>query len=359
MLRRNILLTLLISIVSCQPRVDQQESEPAGAGATSGVAALFAPIPTAPPTLEGNPITAEKVVLGKMLYFEPRLSRSWLISCNTCHNLALAGVDLVETSVGHGWQRGPRNAPTVLNAVLNAAQFWDGRAEDLMEQAMGPVQAAVEMNNTPERVVATLSSIPQYVERFRAAFPGESNPVTFENMARAIEAFEATLLTPDSPFDRYLQGDPGALSESERAGLETFTNKGCTACHNGVNVGGSGYFKFGVVRAPDASVLPPEDKGRFAVTQAAGQEYMFRTPTLRNVAVTAPYFHSGAVWQLDEAVNIMGSTQLGATMTVEETAAIVDFLRTLTGRQPQVEYPVLPPHTTDTPLPDVVVGTGH
>jgi len=357
--RRFILLALLTSIVSCQPEAGEQETEPTAA-VVGGAAGLFAAIPTAPPTLEGNPITAEKVVLGRMLYFEPRLSRSWLISCNTCHNLALGGVDLVETSVGHGWQRGPRNAPTVLNAVFNIAQFWDGRAENLREQAMGPVQAAVEMNNTPERVVATLMSIPDYVERFRAAFPGEADPVTFENMARAIEAFEATLLTPDAPFDRHLSGEPGALTEAELIGLETFTNKGCTACHNGVNVGGGGYFKFGVVRAPDAQVLPPEDKGRFAVTNSAGQEYMFRTPTLRNVAVTAPYFHSGVVWQLDEAVNIMGSTQLGATMTAEETAAIVDFLRTLTGKQPHVEYPVLPPHTGDTPLPDVALAVaGH
>ena len=171
--RRLILLALLTSVVSCQPQAGEQETELATAEMTGSAVGLFAPIPTAPPALEGNRITAEKVVLGKMLYFEPRLSRSWLISCNTCHNLALGGVDLVETSVGHGWQRGPRNAPTVLNAVFNIAQFWDGRAEDLMEQAMGPVQAAVEMNNTPDRVVATLSSIPEYVERFRAAFPGE------------------------------------------------------------------------------------------------------------------------------------------------------------------------------------------
>jgi cytochrome c peroxidase len=321
---------------------------------------MFAALPGEPPELEGNPITAEKVELGKMLYFDPRLSRSWLISCNTCHNLGLAGVDLVETSVGHGWQRGPRNAPTVLNAVFNTSQFWDGRAANLMEQAMGPVQAAVEMNSEPSRVVATLKSIPEYVERFQTAFPGEQDPVTFENMARAIEAFEATLLTPGSPFDRYLEGDAAALSADERQGLDLFSTKGCTACHNGVNLGGSGFFKFGVVRTPDAAVLPPGDRGRFAVTNSDADEYLFRTPTLRNVALTAPYFHSGTVWDLGQATELMGAVQLGADLTSEEVTMLVAFMNSLTGEQPQVNYPLLPPHTDETPLPDLgVVGGNH
>jgi cytochrome c peroxidase len=246
----------------------------------------------------------------------------------------------------------------VFNAVFNIAQFWDGRARDLMEQAMGPVQAAVEMNNTPERVVATLKSIPEYVDRFRVVFPNEEDPVTFENMARAIEAFEASLLTPDSPFDRYLQGDHTALTALEQQGLELFTNKGCAGCHGGVNVGGTGYFRFGLVRAPGADVLPPGDKGRFAVTQSASDEYLFRSPSLRNVALTPPYFHSGAIWDLKEAVLLMGSAQLGAQLMDEEAEAIVRFLRSLTGKQPQVEYPTLPPHTDGTPLPEVASTSG-
>lgn len=315
--------------------------------------AAFEPIPAQPPALKRNPLTPAKVELGKMLYFDPRLSASWLISCNTCHNLGLGGVDLLETSIGHGWQRGPRNAPTVLNSSFNIAQFWDGRAKDLMQQAKGPVQAAVEMNSTPERTVATLWSIPEYVTRFRAAFPGEADPVTFDNMARAIEAFEATLLTPGAPFDRYLGGDTAAIGALEKRGLRAFLDRECVACHGGRNIGGAGYFPFGVVGTPGADVLPPEDKGRFAVTKTASDEYVFKSPSLRNVDLTAPYFHSGAVWSLELAVAIMGSAQLGTDLTVDEARAIAAFLRTLTGEQPQVVYPILPPHTSDTPRPFV------
>ncbi len=317
--------------------------------------ALFEPVPDSPPALENTPMTPESIELGKMLYFEPRLSSSWLISCNTCHNLSLGGVDLLETSVGHGWQKGPRNAPTVLNSVFNIAQFWDGRAKDLMEQAMGPVQAAVEMNSTPERAVATLKSIPEYVDRFEAVFPDSDDPVSFENMARAIEAFEATLLTPDSRFDQYLKGKSNALGAMEKKGLALFMDKGCAACHGGVNAGGSGYFPFGVVDKPGADILPPEDKGRFAVTNTAADEYVFKSPSLRNIALTAPYFHSGVVWDLDQAVRIMGSAQLGQQLSDDETRTIVAFLKTLTGKQPVVEYPILPTHTAETPLPDVSV----
>jgi cytochrome c peroxidase len=262
-------------------------------------------------------------------------------------------VDLLETSVGHGWQRGPRNAPTVLNAVFNVAQFWDGRASDLMEQAKGPVQAAVEMNNTPERVVRTLASIPEYVERFERAFPDDADPVSFDNVARAIEAFETTLLTPASRFDRYLTGDRTALSEVELEGLTSFVERGCAGCHGGVNVGGQAYYPFGVVERPSDDVMPPDDKGRWAVTRTAEDEYVFRAPALRNVALTPPYFHSGRVWRLDEAVSIMGVAQLGSGLSPEQAGAIARFLATLTGEQPVVAYPVLPPHTAETPLPDV------
>jgi len=321
---------------------------------------MFKPVPTKTPDLADNPMTPEVIELGKMLYFEPRLSASWLISCNTCHNVGLAGVDLEETSVGHGWQKGPRNAPTVLNAVFNVAQFWDGRAEDLEAQAMGPVQAAVEMNSTRERAEMTLRSIPGYVKRFEDAFPGQPQPVTFENMAKAIEAFEATLLTPHSAFDRFLEGEANSLNEVELEGLRLFMNRGCAACHNGVNVGGASYHPFGVVERPGADILPPEDKGRFEVTHTASDEYVFKAPSLRNVALTPPYFHSGRVWDLGQSVGIMGSAQLGANLTVAETEAIVAFLHTLTGEQPRVEYPILPPQSGATPLPrlDLEAATG-
>lgn len=315
----------------------------------------FKPIPATAPNLKANPVTPAKVDLGRMLFFDPRLSSSWLISCNTCHNLSLGGVDLLETSIGHGWQKGPRNSPTVLNAVFNIAQFWDGRAKDLKEQAMGPVQAAVEMNSTPIRTTTTLRSIPAYVQKFKEAFPSDSEAVTFENMARAIEAFEATLLTPGSRFDQYLQGKADALAADEKKGLEVFLSKGCVSCHGGVNLGGTGYFPFGVVEKPGADILPATDKGRFEVTRTASDEYVFKSPSLRNIELTAPYFHSGKVWDLSQAVAIMGSAQLGATLTKEETSSIVAFLRTLTGDQPKVDVPVLPPHTPDTPLPDTKV----
>ncbi len=323
--------------------------------------ANFEPVPSSMPQVEGRPITPERVDLGRMLFFDPRLSKSWLISCNTCHNIATGGVDLMETSIGHGWAKGPRNSPTVLNAVFNLAQFWDGRAKDLQEQAKGPVQAAVEMNSTPNRTVETLKSIPGYVDAFEAAFPGDADAVTFDNMATAIEAFESTLLTPSAPFDRYLRGDERALDAHEKQGLALFLDKGCVACHPGVNVGGTGYFPFGVVEKPGAEVLPPNDKGRFEVTKTVSDEYKFKSPSLRNIELTPPYFHSGKVWDLHQAVAIMGSSQLGATLSGGDVDAIVAFLRTLTGNQPRVEVPILPPHTERTPLPEPegMRGGGH
>jgi cytochrome c peroxidase len=215
------------------------------------------------------------------------------------------------------------------------------------------VQAAVEMNSSPARVEATLRSIPDYVARFQRVFPGGREAASFENMARAIEAFEATLLTPGARFDRYLAGARGALSEEEARGLAAFLDRGCATCHGGQNVGGSGYFPFGVIQKPGADILPPTDKGRFAVTRTASDEYVFKSPSLRNVELTAPYFHSGIVWSLEQAVEVMGSAQLGAELTADESAAIAAFLRTLTGQQPKIDYPVLPPHTAGTPRPSV------
>jgi cytochrome c peroxidase len=312
---------------------------------------LLMPIPDNPPEFEDNPATIEKIELGKMLYFEPRLSASHLISCNTCHNLGTGGVDLQETSVGHGWQKGPRNAPTVLNAVFNIAQFWDGRAKDLADQAKGPVQATVEMNNSPQRLVSTLKSMPQYRDLFANAFPEQKEHINFENTVKAIEAFEATLLTPDSRFDKFLKGDNKALSSEEKNGLKLFMDKGCASCHNGVNLGGNSYFPFGVVKNPGAEILPPGDKGRFKVTKTASDEYVFKVPTLRNIQLTPPYFHSGKVWSLNEAVSIMGSSQLGIKLSDNEIKEITIFLKSLNGKQPKIEYPILPPNTEDTPKP--------
>ena len=313
----------------------------------------FKAIPSVVPAVKNNAVTHEKVELGKLLFFDPRLSTSEIISCNTCHNLATGGVDAGPTSVGHGWQKGPRRAPTVYNAVFNLAQFWDGRAADLKAQAKAPVQASVEMNATPDHVVRTLASMPAYVEMFAKAFPNEPSPVTFDNFAKAVEAFEATLITPASRFDQYLEGDQTALNEQETAGLQTFMEKGCVACHNGINVGGQGYFPFGVVENPGAEVLPSTDKGRFNVSKTASDEYVFRAAPLRNVALRAPYFHSGQVWSLKQAVGVMGSSQLGAKLTDKEEDDIVAFLGTLTGELPKVEYPVLPTRADSTPQPSL------
>lgn len=311
---------------------------------------IFKPLPSTIPAVRDNRITPEKIELGKALFFDPRLSASGVFSCNSCHNLATGGDDNLETSIGHGWQRGPRNSPTVLNAVLNEAQFWDGRAEDLKAQAKGPVQASVEMANTPDQVVATLKSMPQYVAWFEAAFPDEADPVTFDNMAKAIEAFEATLITP-APFDAYLNGDDEALTDVEKEGLALFMDKGCAACHSGVNVGGHGYYPFGLIEKPGADILPENDKGRFEVTKTVDDSYVFRASPLRNIALTAPYFHSGRVWDLGVAVAIMGTSQLGEELNDQEVEAIVAFLGSLTGAMPAITYPVLPPETAATPRP--------
>lgn len=316
---------------------------------------LFEPIPSMVPAVEGNPVTREKAELGRMLFFDPRLSASGILSCNSCHNLAMGGDDNLETSIGHGWQKGPRNAPTVLNSVFNAAQFWDGRAEDLRSQAKGPIQAGVEMAATPEMVVNVLRSIPEYRQRFATAFPGEADAVTFDNVARAIEAYEATLITPASRFDQFLEGNANALDATEKEGLRLFMDAGCAGCHSGVNVGGQEYFPFGVVERPGSDILPPDDKGRFAVTKTASDEYVFRAVPLRNVELTAPYFHSGKVWNLEQAVAIMGTSQLGRELTDREITAITAFLKSLTGEMPRVEMPTLPVSTAETPRPQPLV----
>jgi len=315
--------------------------------------AVFKPISAvgASSVVKNNEITPAKVDLGRKLFFDPRLSKSQVISCNSCHNLGTGGEDAGPTSIGHGWAKGPRRAPSVLNAVYNVAQFWDGRATDLKAQAKGPVQADVEMNNTPDQVEKTLRSMPAYVDGFRAAFPGDNNPVSFDNMAKAIEAFEAMLTTPNSRFDKFLTGDASALNEKEQRGLRLFIDKGCSNCHNGVNVGGASYFPFGVAQKPGPDVLPPGDKGREKVTHSASDEYVFRVAPLRNVALRAPYFHTGSVWTLEEAVEVMGKAQLGQALTADEVGAITALLGALTGDQPKIEYPILPARTKDTPRP--------
>jgi len=313
--------------------------------------AAFKPIPLAPPTIEGEEATREKLALGTMLYFDPRLSASHAISCASCHAIGLGGADNEPTSIGHRWQRGGRNAPTVFNAAYNMAQFWDGRAKDLFEQAGGPMVNPVEMASPQGHIVEQLKSLPAYNAVFAKAFPGQSDPITLANVQKAIAVFEATLITPNAPFDIYLRGDNEALNPQQKAGLRLFIDKGCSTCHNGVNVGGGMYAKFGVVSSPGDTLRPPADVGRFAVTKDEADRYAYKVPTLRNIALTAPYFHTGQVWDLDGAIAVMGKVQLGTDLTPDEIARIAAFLGALTGDTPRVTIPALPPSTAKTTRP--------
>jgi cytochrome c peroxidase len=291
-------------------------------------------------------VNLAQVELGKKLFFDPRLSRSGFISCNSCHNLSMGGTDNLKTSIGHSWQQGPINAPTVLNSSLNVAQFWDGRARDLQEQAGGPIENPKEMAFSHTLTVDVLESIPGYVIEFRQVFGADE--ITIDEVTGAIAEFEKTLVTPNSHFDRWLLGEPEALTPDELAGYELFKTSGCVACHNGEAVGGTSFQKMGVV-APYQTENPAE--GRSAVTGKDADRFTFKVPTLRNVELTYPYFHDGEAETLTEAVDIMGRLQLGRTYTPEENARIVAFLKTLTGEQPTFQLPILPPSGDDTPPP--------
>ncbi|HCC69160.1 MAG TPA: cytochrome-c peroxidase [Nitrospiraceae bacterium] len=296
-----------------------------------------------------NPVTPIKVELGKMLFHDPRLSKSGIISCNTCHNLATSGASNLPTDVGHKWAIGPVNGPTVFNAALHTAQFWDGRAKDLEEQAKGPILNPKEMGMPSEAAaVDRIKSIPQYRELFAKAFPNEKTPLTFDNIAKAIAAFERTLLTP-SRFDRFLMGDRKALNSDEKAGLKLFVGTGCVQCHSGIAIG-DGFKKMGVVK-PYNTKSPV--KGRFDVTKKEEDINVFKVPILRNVERTYPYFHDGQFWNLDEAVKLIAEIQLGKYLKDNEVNLIVAFLKSLTGKVPEhaLKLPVLPPSSADTPRP--------
>ncbi|WP_322514564.1 cytochrome-c peroxidase [Rhodopseudomonas palustris] len=290
---------------------------------------------------------AKLVELGKKLFFDPRLSKSGFISCNSCHNLSMGGTDNLKTSIGHNWQKGPINAPTVLNSSLNVAQFWDGRALTLKDQAGGPIANPGEMAFTHDLAVDLLKSIPGYVGEFQSVF-GKSSTIDIEEVTRAIAAFEETLVTPNSRFDKWLKGDKKALTPTELAGYELFKDSGCTACHNGSAVGGNTFQKMGLVE-PYKTDNPAE--GRFAVTKEEADRFNFKVPTLRNVELTYPYFHDGAATTLSEAVDTMGRIQLGKKFTPAENTKIVAFLKTLTGDQPDFKLPILPPSTDKTTPP--------
>ncbi|WP_323843579.1 cytochrome-c peroxidase [Moraxella sp. Pampa] len=301
--------------------------------------------PIALPNID-NP---KAVALGQKLWFDTRLSKSGGLSCNSCHNLAMGGTDNMPTSIGHKWAEGPINSPTVLNSGLAIAQFWDGRANTLKEQAGGPIENPLEMASTHDHVVKVLNSIPAYQDEFKKAFSDYQDAITIEQVTRALASFEDTLVTPNSRFDKWLAGDDKAINEQELRGYKTFKQSGCVACHNGELLGGGSFQKFGVFEQYTTKNL---SEGRFAVTGKPEDKMLFKVPTLRNIELTYPYFHDGQVNSLEEAVKIMGKIQLNQDFTEVETADIVAFLKTLTGDQPKLQYPHLPPSNPNTPLPN-------
>jgi len=290
-----------------------------------------------------NPLTDEKVALGKKLYFDPRLSRSGLISCNTCHNLALGGVDGMEAAIGHKWTANPHhlNSPTVYNAVFNKVQFWDGRSPNLEDQAQGPMQATPEMASPKKLVQERVTSIAAYVKEFQVAYGSDVN-ISFEKIADTIGLFERTLVTP-SRYDKFLDGKEDALSKAEQEGLKLFMTKGCTGCHTGIALGGT------MQMFDTTKKYKYKDVGDFK----GDKNGMVKVPTLRNIEETAPYFHNGKVWSLKEAVQEMGRTQLFMEITDKDANKIVTFLKSLTGTKPAITYPVLPASSETTPKPDV------
>ena len=308
----------------------------------------FQPLPDEGPAGE-NQLTEARVDLGRMLYYETRLSKSQELSCNSCHKLDSYGVDNEPTSPGHKGQRGERNSPTVFNAALHISQFWDGRAPTVEEQAKGPVLAGVEMAMAGEdQVVGVLKTIPGYAEPFKAAFPGEEDPLTYHNMATAIGAFERNLLTP-APLDAFLKGDVNALTAAQKKGMQTYLDTGCQTCHMGVAVGGQSYMKLGLAKPWET-----EDVGRMKLTGNESDKYFFKVPSLRNIEKTGPYLHDGSVTDLSEMVKLMADHQLARELTDEQTADIVAFLGALTG-EVDAKYtakPVLPESGPDTPAPD-------
>ena len=314
----------------------------------------FVPLPSKPPIPKDNPMTKGKVELGKQLYFDPRLSVDGTVSCNSCHNVMSNGTDNRAFSAGVKGQLGGRSAPTVWNSAFHSVQFWDGRAASLEEQAKGPLTNPIEMGMpSHQAVIDRIKTIPGYAAQFEKVFGKDG--LTIDNVAKAIASYERTLITPDSPFDRYLRGNEKAISESAQRGLKTVMEVGCVACHTGVNMNGANlemgvgnYQKFPTFT--DNEYVKKykflDDKGRGGVTKDESEDHFWRVPTWRNVALTAPYFHNGAVKTLPEAVRVMAKTQLNKDLTDAQVADIVEFLKSTTGKFPPQTLPRLPESET-------------
>ncbi|TDJ08634.1 MAG: cytochrome-c peroxidase [Deltaproteobacteria bacterium] len=317
-------LLILSLLFSCTKKPTKEDKE-----LLTEALEYFKPLPDS--LIDVNdPVNEAKIFLGKKLYLEKGLSINGQISCNSCHLLDKFGVDGEKTSPGHDGRRGDRNSPTVYNAGLHLAQFWDGRAKDLEEQALGPILNPIEMGMKSEaHVVLLLKSDAEYIRRFNDAFPKEKDPIVYKNVGVAIGAFEKTLLTP-SRFDEYLKGDYFALDAREKKGLKTFIEVGCITCHEGAGIGGGQYQKLGLVEE-----YKTEDKGRFVVTGDEEDMHVFKVPSLRNITKTGPYFHDGHLDSLDDVIKIMAKHQLGAEVSAEQVADIKAFLESLTGELPK------------------------
>ncbi len=328
-MRKSYVLPLVLTATLACTEKKAAEPTPAPVTPVAVQPAHLAPFAVLPAVLApaGGAPSDDLVALGRQLYFETRLSKAGDLSCNSCHDLERHGVDGQPVSDGHLKQQGTRNSPTVFNAAGHATQFCDGRARDVEEQAKGPILNPVEMAMPDDKSVEkVLAGIPEYVAAFSRAFPGDPAPIRYDNVGKAIGAFERKLVTP-ARFDRFLAGDAAALSEAEKKGLVTFVETGCTMCHAGAFVGGAMLQKLGLVKPwPNQT-----DPGRFVVTKQEPDRMMFKVAGLRNVAKTGPYFHDGKVESLDEAVRLMARHQLGKELSAESTASIVAFLGALTG----------------------------
>ncbi|WP_295430168.1 cytochrome c peroxidase [uncultured Thiodictyon sp.] len=331
--------------------------------ALPSLAADWQALPDQAPSPADNPTTKAKVQLGKTLFFDPRFSEHGTLSCNSCHNVMAGGDDNRPNSIGMHDARGGRSAPTVWNAAFYSVQFWDGRAATLEDQAKGPLVNPIEMGmGSLQDVLGRIDKIPGYKPLFEAAFPGEAQPISADNAAKAVAAFERTLITPNSPYDRYVKGNKKALTEQQVRGMKTFDSLGCTSCHSGANFSGptlpigTGFFmKFPTYpgSAYDDKYQLTADQGRFEATKQEADRNLWRVPTLRNIALTAPYISNGQVPTLDEAVRVMAKTQLNKDLTDAQAADLVAFLNALTGEFPVITMPRLPGSPNLTVIPPV------
>lgn len=329
--------------------------------ATFGVEGFaFEALPKKPLFPKNNSFAPAKAELGKKLYFDPRISKTGTISCNSCHNVMLGGEDNRSFSFGVFGGKGGRSAPTVWNAAYNSVQFWDGRAASLEEQAKGPMVNPKEMGmDNHDLVIDRIRQIPGYVAEFKKVFGKEG--ITIDQVAQAIATYERTLVTPDSPFDLYMRGKKSALSEQAVRGMKWVQTTGCLACHSGANFSGpklpegQGFYqKFPLIPGSeyDAKYQLTQDLGRFEVTQKEEDKNLWRVPTWRNIALTAPYFHNGSVRSLDEAVRVMAKTQLNKALADDQVKDIVAFLESLTGKLPEQSLPRLPTTPSSTLVMD-------